>query len=685
MRMQRATEWSRVGRWVPVLLALTISGAGAQTPAAGELRALTPADVIEWRRPSQIDLSPDGTQVLFRVTRLDIEADRAESSIWMAPADGSGAWRLTWAEASHSRPRWAPDGTRFAFLSDRGERTQVWQMRVDGGEADALTAHPTSVSDFAWSPDGRRLAYLASVEEDDSGTSDARLYDAPRGRQALWLLDPGSGERRRLSPPELSVEEIAWHPDGERIALIGRPTTLLDFIGDREIYLVGAGADPDPGARGDVADVEPRRLTDNRAVESGLAWAGGGAWLLYTAPDAERFINAESKLFRLDPATGEVVRVAAGFETGIGSVQANEPEGRVAFLSGVGVTQNVYVVDGGTVRTPAAGDVPVPIAGWVDGTVAEGTVIDYDVEGDRLATIWSTAAALPEIYLGDLQARESPARLTRLNPEAEAWALGETRVERWASDDGWQVEGLLTLPVGYREGERVPLLVMIHGGPEAAHTLELAPGYIEAPQLWAGRGWAVLRVNYRGGTNYGDAFLQGMNGDSGGGDYRDIMTGVDHVIALGIADPDRMAVMGWSWGGISTGWIVTQTDRFRAASAGAMVSNHLSIFGQADLTFDVRQFYIGGSPWEDPVRYLSMSPIGHVQGASTPTLLVHGEADERCPLPQSVEFFKALESVGVETELVIYPREPHVFREPKHMLDKIEREIAWFDRWVTGH
>ena len=225
-------------------------------------------------------------------------------------------------------------------------------------------------------------------------------------------------------------------------------------------------------------------------------------------------------------------------------------------------------------------------------------------------------------------------------------------------------------------------MVMIHGGPELANTLAHVPWYIDYHQVLAGAGWAVLRPNYRGGTNYGDTWLQGMNGDTGGGDYEDIMTGVDHLVAAGIADPDRLAVMGWSWGGISTGWIVTHTDRFRAASAGAMVSNHFSVFGQADLTFDVEHFYIGGSPWSDPQRYLSMSPIGYVTEASTPTLLLHGEADVRCPLPQSVEFYKGLRSVGVDAELVVYPREPHLFREPRHQLDKMQRELAWFARWV---
>ena len=309
----------------------------------------------------------------------------------------------------------------------------------------------------------------------------------------------------------------------------------------------------------------------------------------------------------------------------------------------------------------------------------------YDVteDGKTVALVFSDASHLPGLWHGALNPFGAAPTPT-VNPQAASWQLGETRASVWTSRDGWEVEGLLTLPVGYEPGRRYPLLVMLHGGPEAAVTLALDPGYIEYPQVWAGRGWAVLQPNYRGGSNYGDRFLQGMNGDTGGGDFEDIMTGVDAVVASGIADPDRMAVMGWSWGGISTGWIITQTDRFKVASAGAMVANHFSVFGEADLTYDVEHFYVGGTPWADPAKYIRMSPIGHVMQAKTPTLLLHGMEDIRCPTPQSTEFYRGLQAAGVETELVLYPREPHVFREPAHQLDKMRREIAWIERHVAG-
>jgi dipeptidyl aminopeptidase/acylaminoacyl peptidase len=383
-----------------------------------------------------------------------------------------------------------------------------------------------------------------------------------------------------------------------------------------------------------------------------------------------RFVNAESKLFRIDVETGRAERLAEDYTYGIRSLQLSPNGDRLYFLSGIKTDRRLCAID------PISGDIEELSAG-------DGTVISYDLSlnGLSLAWVFSDTEHLPEVWTADLEtfsAQPAP----RVNPQIDQWQLAETKVVQWKSRDGWDIEGLLTLPVDYEKGRSYPLLVLIHGGPESAYTKSFRPRYTNAPQVYAGRGWAVLRPNYRGGSNYGDPFLQGMNADTGGGDFHDIMTGVDHVIAEGIADPERLAVMGWSWGGISSGWIITQTDRFKAASAGAMVSNHFSVFGQADLTFDVEYFYIGGSPYEDPGRYLRMSPIGHVTKAKTPTLLLHGMEDIRCPFPQSVEFYKGLKAAGVETQLVGYPREPHAFREPRHMLDKMEREYAWFDKHV---
>jgi dipeptidyl aminopeptidase/acylaminoacyl peptidase len=642
----------------------------AATPAVQDLgerqapRPMTPEDVVTVRTPSDPRIAPDGSKVLFVVRQGDLEENRVESSIWMHDVGSGSTTQMTRAEASHGSPRWAPDGSGFAFLSNRSGSTQIWWMPIAGGEARQLGASARPVQAFEWAPDGSRIAFTAAEElpEDErtrrESGDDARIFGEAADLPRLWLLDVASEETRQLTTEDLAIQELAWAPSGAMLVVAARPSTILDRIGETELYLVDATASA------------LRRLTSNEAVESSPVYSVDGNTIYYTASDAERFVNAESKLFRIDPASGKIDRVASDYRYGL-NVPMPRPGGtNLVMTAGVRSTVRLVTVDlaSGAVGTFAPG---------------RGTVRAFDVatHSGRVAYLFTDADHLTDLWLFDDDSGTN-APVTDLNPGQREWRLGTTRVETWTSSDGAEVEGLLTLPPDYVGGQRVPLMVMLHGGPEAAVTLGHMPTYIDYHHVLAGAGWAVLRPNYRGGTNYGDGWVQGMNGDSGGGDYRDIMTGVDHLVAAGIADAERLGVMGWSWGGISTGWIVTQTGRFKAASAGAMVSNHFSIFGQADLTYDVEQFYVGGSPWANFERYLSMSPIAYVTRAKTPTLLLHGEADERCPLPQSVEFFKGLQSVGVETELVVYPREPHVFREPAHQLDKMRRETAWFTKWV---
>lgn len=617
---------------------------------------MTPEDVVTLRRPSDPRISPDGERVVLVVRAADLEANEVRRDLWMWDETAGGARQLT-RSGSDTGPRWLPDGSGFAFLSERSGSTQVWLMSTAGGEPRKLTDAGSGVEDFELSPDGSRLAFTAvSLDEPDEPKGDDEyVFDAPRELPALWSVDLegdwNAAEVARLSPEDLAVHGFAWSPDGSRLVASARPSTILDRVGETELYLVDPGAADDGGRF--------RRLTDNAAPEGAVAFAADGA-VLFTATDAERFVNAETNLYRLDPDGGAIEQLAADYEYGLDAPLVRGAD--VYLRSGVRATDRLLRL------SAASGELETVLGD-------EGTVLDADVAADgTIAYLYSDADELPALWLRDGEGTRKV-----FDPNGgRAWSLGQTRAITWTSTDGSEVEGLLTLPVGWTEGDAVPLVVGIHGGPESAHTLAFDPDYIDYAQVMAGLGWAVLNPNYRGGTNYGDAWVQGMNADSGGGDYEDIMSGVDHLVAEGIADPERLAVMGWSWGGISTGWIVTQTDRFAAASAGAMVSNHFSVFGQADLTFDVELFYIGGSPWEDPARYLRHSPIGHVMNATTPTLLIHGEEDERCPLPQSVEFYKGLRAAGAEARLVVYPREPHVFREPRHQLDKMQREIVWF-------
>jgi len=314
-------------------------------------------------------------------------------------------------------------------------------------------------------------------------------------------------------------------------------------------------------------------------------------------------------------------------------------------------------------------------------TKAEGSLSPASFSRDRTRMVYTfqDMATPPDLYVSGT-ARLEPVRLTDANPWVKSEiALGSASVIRWRSTDGTEIEGILMVPPGYTKGERLPLLVHVHGGPAGVFANSFRSQY----QVWAGLGYAQLMPNVRGSSGYGDRFLRGNMHDIGGGDYQDLMTGVDHVIARGIADPDRMGIRGWSYGGILTGWAITQTHRFKAASAGAMVSDWTSEYGPG-FNYNVRLWYIGGTPWEHPDAYRRMSSLTHVADVTTPTLILHGMNDRTDTEAQSMNFFEALRDQGRTARYIRFPREPHGFREPRHQRIRDIEEIRWMQKYVRG-
>jgi dipeptidyl aminopeptidase/acylaminoacyl peptidase len=277
-----------------------------------------------------------------------------------------------------------------------------------------------------------------------------------------------------------------------------------------------------------------------------------------------------------------------------------------------------------------------------------------------------------------------PRRLTDLNPQVAQIALGRAETVRWkSSKDNREIEGIVVYPVDYREGARVPLITSVHGGPEGAYVLSFMASHGEFPHIYAARGYATFYPNFRGSSNYGAEFASANVGDLGGGDYEDVLSGIDYLVNRGIADASRLAIKGWSYGGYLAGWAIGHTDRFKAAVFGAGLSNAISYYSQGDIQFQ-RETLHQGTPWRNPKNMIDRSPVMYLQNAKTPSLIFHGEKDERVPLPQSLETYMGLKKAGVPTQLIIYPREPHGLREPKHQLDKMRRELDWIEKHVKG-
>lgn len=637
-----------------------------------EKRLPTVEDLLALKSVSDAQMSPDGQAVAFVVgdSYKEKDAKTIKSQIWLVEASGGGARPFTSGPRSDILPRWSPDGRTLAFLSDRTEENkyQIHLLPAAGGEARALTEVKGSVSAFAWSPNGRSIAYLMNdpeTEEEkkrEEEKDDAIEFEARPKYSRLWVIDVASRETREVTHGPIQVWEFSWSADGEHFALLvsdspeewawyqarlarvpaagGQPATIyttpkqlarpLWSPDGHEIAFISCIWSDRGVVAGDIYVIpaeggEAHNLTEGRPISATwMDWERDERSLLVMA-----YEDGETGLYRLERATSEL---------------------RQLWREPVGVTDRWW------------------------------QQYSRSADGQTLAVVREEAAHPRDVWLGRLGAGERVAwhQLTHLHPQVAELALGETEVLRWHGPDGLAIQGLLIKPVSYEPGRRYPLVTYVHGGPAAlwGHRFYLSPGW---PQLLAAHGFAVLLPNPRGSVGWGTAFTAANQGDLGGRDWHDILAGVDACIAAGIADPERLGICGWSYGGFMTAWAVTQTDRFKAAVMGAGISDWLSFHGTSNLpTWDVQAYQ--ADPYDPEGPFVRFSPITYVHQVKTPTLILHGEKDPYVPVGQAYQFLRALKELGVPVELVVYPREGHGILEKAHVRDQLERIVAWFEK-----
>ncbi|MDQ6602014.1 MAG: S9 family peptidase [Chloroflexota bacterium] len=658
--------------------------------APARTHGISATDLFRLHFVDDVALSPDGSQIACTVAQPDGKANRNRSSIWIVPTTGGEARQVTSGEKKDTNPAWSPDGTRLAFVSDRGTKGQLFLLDLaSGGEAQRLTTDDDhAASEPIWSPDGNEIAFLCKVPsvpepvhnveyEDESDkpkiiTRGKYKYDGEgffdHTRKQLFVIPSGGGEARQLTSGTMPVGQIAWSPDGTTIALAANRSENEDHERRSDVWTV------------DVASGALTQVTPHDGAYGSPAWSPDGKTLAIVGHTSPAKGGVNDRLWTV-PATGGAPKQTTDLDRSIGSGVMSDTGANdrrqpawvgddLYFLAAINGTAQIW-------RVPASGGSTTQV------TQGMHAIASWDISRDGATLVYgaSTPTNPGEVHTQSLHGGAATRR-TQLNADILAERDPSGREEFWlpAGDGtGEQIQGWIVKPPGFDPATKYPLLLEIHGGPAATYGV----GWFHEFQYFAAQGYVVVYCNPRGSQGYGENFCTSIYQDWGTKPMMDVMAAVDHVIAQGYIDTDHLYVTGGSYGGYMTDWIVTHTDRFRAAATQRCVSNLMTLALVDDTGTLWLGDYFGGMPWDAPEVYARNSPITHIANCKTPLFIEHEEEDHRCPMDQAEQVYNALHKLGVETELVRYPKEPHGMSRdggPLHRVDRLQRIIGWFER-----
>ncbi len=646
---------------------------GAQAPSAPPARPFALDDVLRVRDVSDPQIAPDGRWVAYTVSAADTAEDRNRTAVWMTSWDGARSVRLTGSRQGESAPRWSPDGRWLAFLSSRDDdHTQLWLLDRLGGEGRKLTALPSDVDDYAWAPDGKRVALVVQDADTAKPKTPAPIvidrfqFKQDEGgylgkeRRHLYLLDVASGKTTILAPGDYDELLPAWSPDGQSLAFVSKRHPDSDRDNNWDVYVMDAA----PSAA-------PRQLTTfpgpdgDPDTDSRPAWSPDGRTIAYLQGGAPGLIYYAVQQLAVVPAAGGAPRVlTAALDRNVGRPAWSADGSSLYFLLEDDRTMALA-------RVPAAG-------GPVERVVSGPRVVSaFTTAPDgKVALLASTPLVPAEVF-----AVEDGA-LRPLSRQNDEWLsrvqLGSVEPIGFKSRDGTAVNGFVVKPADFVPGKRYPTILRIHGGPVSQFQYE----FDFQLQTLAGHGYVVVVANPRGSSGRGERYATAIYADWGNKDAQDVLAAVDYAVAQGVADPARLGVGGWSYGGILTNYVIAQDRRFKAAVSGAGASNILAGYGTDQY---VREYEAElGVPWKTTATWVKLSfPFLHADRIATPTLFLCGDKDFNVPLLNSEQMYQALRSLGVETELVIYPSQHHDITKPSYRRDRLARYLAWYDKHLT--
>jgi dipeptidyl aminopeptidase/acylaminoacyl peptidase len=640
--------------------------ASSPVPAQTVKRPMTVDDQFRFVEPGAPLLSPDGQWVLYATRRASLAENAWKSSTWLASTDGAHPPKEFLRDGDAS-PMWAPTSRSVFFL--RGG--EIFEQRIEDAAA-VQRSHlgPGPAGTWELSRDGKLFLVLRpeAAAAGPGAESDAVFVDEGSNGQTrdvwlnLWRYDLGQEKLTRITNRDWAIISANLSPDGRSAILAARPDNGRNTRSRTELFVV------------DLATGSSRQLTHNAVPETNPQWSPDGAYVLFSVVRLDRWELGNGDLWRLDVASGETRNLT--------------PNHRGRFIQPVFSPdgKSIFVTSGdGTARFPVRIDIDSGRITPLVRTEGIARVGSWSDDRRTFAYIYQDFTTPPDIYLGRTDSSaDRQRRLTDANPWVrEEITLGSVQRVRWPSFDGRSIEGLLHLPPGDvgdigAQGPR-PMIVHVACGPGCAWLNQFS---VKA-QVYAGLGYAQLSPNVRGTSNYDDELMRGNKFDIGGGDRRDLLAGVDAMVARKIADPDRLALDGWSYGAVLAGYTLTKTTRFKAASLGAMVSDWMSEYG-AGANYDMELWFLGGNPWTNPKHWRERSSLTHADRVRTPTLLHHGDEDETDAPFHSMNYFAALRKFGAPARLIRYPGEPHDFQQPLHLRLRDTQDVAWMQWYVRG-
>ena len=691
-----------------VLLSISLADANAQSAVPGP----SFEQVISLRSAGGASISPDGRSVVFGVRTTEWQGNRFDNELWIA-REGEQPYQLTRTDKGNSgSARWSPDGKWIAFLADRGNKQQVFVIRPSGGEAQPITDHKEGIASFRWAPDGKRIAFTAQEPEDKERKERTEKFgeyavdDAEYRMTHLWVVDvapdlwpspaeapcqrqsngsdttksraesttastPANGRCAELPKPRRLTEGTAytvtgfdWSPDGRAIAFGHQRDPLITSGSTADISVI------------DVATKEVRPLVTTRGGDFFAVWSPDSRSIIYSSAAGDTTSNfyANSQLFRISRDGGQATRIAADVDENVGSLTWTRAGGLYGLVWQGAASRRLVAIDANTGRSRIIPGGPELIFS-----------VDFAADGRTAAISGSTPTTLGEVYRTtvDPSTVQRGTAITDMTGQVRDWRLGTAEVVKWKSQDGAMIEGVLHKPAGFDANKKYPLFVVIHGGPTGIDTPTPFTGYVYPVMQWLAKGALVLRPNYRGSAGYGAKFRALNVRNLGVGDAWDVLSGVDHLVQQGIVDTTRMGAMGWSQGGYISAFLTTTTNRFKAISVGAGISNWMTYYVNTDIHPFTRQ-YLKATPWDDPKIYADTSPMTYIKSAKTPTIIQHGDQDQRVPAPNAFELYQGLRDQNVPVELVLFKGFAHPLNKPKANRAAMQQNLDWFEKYLWG-